>query len=279
LRETLTRVLRSYRFSRGEEAAGFLPFHATPGRRTDCDFDADAWDQGGAGALAAAGIGRVVLSRLPAIGASVLPLAEDTRPAWRAVIAVPADTGKTSLAALHAFGVRGIRFDLGAAGDSLDPLLRLAERIVPFGWHVELRLASPGAGRALAKAEWRLMQFPLAVCFSGIGRLGQGRRSDEADFLLGLLQLGRYWLKLSGNDLAPSQLKLWDELPPLARALQAVRKDRLIWGSGKQGDGGSATHLGSSLAALEKCLPHPGDQEQILVDNPARLYGFDQQAH
>ena len=70
-------------------------------------------------------------------------------------------------------------------------------------------------------------------------------------------------------------MKLWDELPPLGRALRTVRKDRLIWGSGKQPDGGGATHLSSGLSMLEKCLPHPGDQEQVLVENPARLYWFD----
>jgi predicted TIM-barrel fold metal-dependent hydrolase len=128
----------------------------------------------------------------------------------------------------------------------------------------------------LAKAEWLLMQFPLAICFSGIGRLGHASRMANADleFLLGMVKLGRYWLKLTANDLAPSQLQLWDELPPLAQALQTFRKDRLVWGSGKQANGSNATHLASGLALLEKYLPHPGDQEQVLVDNPARLYGF-----
>lgn len=279
MRETLARVLRSYRLVRSEAAAGFLSLPSIAAQKTDCDYDADVWDRGDGLALATAGIGRVVLNRLPAADASHLPLAESTQPAWRAVVAVPADTGRAQLRALHAFGVRGLRIDLGSAAnsDSLDPLLRLADRIVPFGWHIELRMAGPGAGRALAKAEWQLMQFPLAVCFSGIGRFGQGRRTDEAelDFLLGMVQLGRYWLKVSSSDLALPQLKLWDELPPLAHLLQTVRKDRLIWGSGKQPAGGNGTHLASGLAMLEKCLPHPGDQEQVLVENPARLYGFD----
>jgi predicted TIM-barrel fold metal-dependent hydrolase len=279
LRETLTRVLRSYRLARGDAAADFLSLPSTsPQQKTDCDFDADAWDRGEGLALATAGIGRVVLSRLPAADTSLLPLAESSQPAWRAVIAVPGDTGRASLAALHAFGVRGVRVDLGStAADSLDPLLQLADRIVPFGWHLEIRMAAPCAGRALAKAEWRLMQFPLAVCFSGIGRLGQGRRADNAelDFLLGMVQLGRYWLKFSSSDVTPPQLKLWDEPPPLAHLLQTARKDRLIWGSGKQPLGGGATHLASGLAMLDKCLPHPGDQERVLVENPARLYGFD----
>lgn len=277
MRDTLTRVLRSYRFARGDAAADFLSVPSASAQKTDCDFDADAWDRGSQLALAAAGIGRVVLSRLPAVDTSLLPAGENTQPAWRAVIALPEDTGKASLAALHAIGVRGVRVDLVAANDSLDPVLRLADRIVPFGWHVEIRTAAPGAGRALSKAEWRLMQFPLAVCFSGLGRFGQGRRADGADldFLLGMVRLGRFWLKLSSGDLASPQLKLWDELPPLARALQTVRKDRLIWGSGKQAEGGGATHLATGLATLEKCLPHPADQEQVLVENPARLYGFD----
>jgi predicted TIM-barrel fold metal-dependent hydrolase len=277
LRETLTRVLRSYRWTRGKTAADPISLASPLARKADCDFDADAWDRGSATTLSAAGIGRVVLNRLPAADATPLPLAEDDQPAWRAVIGKPNDTSRPTLAALHAFGVRGIRVDVGAgAATDLEQLLPLADHIVPFDWHIELRMAAPGSARTLAKAEWLLMQFPLAVCFSGIGRLGHASRTADADLklLLGLMTLGRYWLKLSANDLAPSQLQLWDELPPLAQALQTIRKDRLVWGSGKQMDGGGATHLASGLALLEKCLPHPGDQEQVLVDNPARLYGF-----
>lgn len=281
MRETLTRVLRSYGLTRGDTAPGVLSLPSIS-QKTDCDFDADAWDRGEQHALAASGIGRVVMNRLPAAGASLSPLAGATQPAWRAVIGLPQDTGKAALAALHANGVRGVRFQIGEGGsDSLDLMLRFAERIVPFGWHVEINAGAPGAGRALSKAEWSLMQFPLAVCFTGLGGFGQGRRTDDADldFLLGMMQLGRYWLKVSSNDIAPSQLKLWDEPPPLARALRTARKDRLIWGSGKQPNGDGVAHLSSGLAMLEKCVPHPADREQILVDNPARLYGFDNRDH
>jgi predicted TIM-barrel fold metal-dependent hydrolase len=274
LRETLTRVLRTYGIARGETAAGLLSLTRTA-LKTDCDFDPDAWDRGEQRLLAASGIGRVVLSRLPAMGATQLPVSDGAAPAWRAVIDLPQDTSKEALAALHAIGVRGVRFDLCTPGsDSLDPLLTFADRIVPFGWHVEIKLGAPGAARALAKAEWRLMQFPLAVCFSGLGSHRQDRHAEAFDFVLGMMQLGRYWLKLSGSDLASPQLKLWDEPLPLARALKAVRKDRLIWGSGKQPDGDATTHLPSSLAMLEKCVPNPGDREQVLADNPATLYGF-----
>jgi predicted TIM-barrel fold metal-dependent hydrolase len=278
LRETLTRVLRSYGLARGDTAAGILSFPSTGLLKTDCDFDADAWDRGEQQALAASGIGRVVMNRLPAMATSLSPLAESAQPAWRAVIDVLHDTGRASLAALHANGVRGVRFDIGGAvSDSLDPILKFADRVVPFGWHVEINVGAPGAYRALSKAEWSLMQFPLAVCFVGLGGFRQGRRANDAnlDFLLGMVQLGRYWLKLCSDDLAPSQLKLWDEPPSLALALQTVRKDRLIWGSGKQSPGDGAAHMASGLAMLEKCLPHPADREQVLIDNPAQLYGFD----
>jgi len=274
LREALTRVLRSYGMARGETAAGLLSLTKTA-PKTDCDFDPDAWDRGEQRLLAASGIGRVVLSRLPAMGATKLPVSDGTAPLWRAVIDLPQDTSKEALGALHALGVRGVRFDLDTPGrDSLDPLLTFADRIVPFGWHVEIKLGATGAARALAKAEWRLMQFPLAVCFSGVGNHRQERHAEAFEFVLSMMQLGRYWLKLSGDDLAQPQLKLWDEPPPLARALQAVRKDRLIWGSGKRPDG-DGTYLASSLAMLEKCVPNPGDRELVLTDNPTTLYGFD----
>lgn len=277
MRETLTRVLRSYGLARGESAAGLHLLSATASSQTDCDFDADAWDRGEQLALVASGIGRVVMNRLPVMGATLAPVAGMVQPLWRVVIDLPNDTGTTALLALHRRGVRGLRFAVGAEGDGLDQVLRLADRVVPFGWHIELDVGQPGAARTLAKTEWRLMQLPLAVCFSGLGAFRHGRRADDADmqFLFGMVQLGRFWLKLSGEDLTPPQLKLWDEPSALARALQHVRKDRLIWGSGRHGGGDIAAHVASGLATLEKAVPHPADREQILIDNPARLYAFD----
>ena len=174
---------------------------------------------------------------------------------------MPDDTGRAMLSALHARGVRGVRFAsaLKEAKASSTPCGSPIASCRSAGMS-RLNVGLPGAGRALAKAEWRLMQFPLAVCFSGLGVFRQGRRADDADlqFLLGMVQLGRFWLKLSGDDLTPPQLKLWDEPSPLARALQNVRKDRLIWGSGKQHGGDSAAHVASGLATLEKCRAASG---------------------
>jgi predicted TIM-barrel fold metal-dependent hydrolase len=270
-------VLRSYGLTRGESAARLLPLSATASQKTDSDFDADAWDRGEQLALVAAGIGRVVMNRLPVLGASLAPVAGMVQPLWRVVIDLPDDTGTTALLALHRRGVRGLRFAVGADSGGLDQMLRLADRVVSFGWHVELDVGQPGATRALARAEWRLMQLPLAVCFSGLGAFRQGGRADDTDvqFLLGLVPLGRFWLKLSGDDLTPPQLKLWDEPSAFACALSNVRKDRLIWGSGRHRGGDIAAHVASGLATLEKAVPHPADREQILVDNPARLYAFD----
>lgn len=275
MRETLTRVLRSYGLARDEGADGLSSLPSTA-EKTDCDFDPDAWDRGEWRELRASGFGRVVLSRLPAMDAMRSRSSIVATPVWRAVIELPRDASTTAIAALHALGVRGVRFDLGTGEtDGLDPLLKFAERIVPFGWHVELKLGAAGTERALTRAEWRLMQFPLAVCFSNLCNRGQAQRAGDFAFLSDVLQLGRFWLKLSGDELAPPQLKLWDEPPPLAHALQAMRKDRLIWGSGKRQHGDGAAHLASGLTILEKCLPHPADREQVLVDNPAKLYGFD----
>lgn len=283
MRETLTRVLRSYGLSRGEAFAGddLSSSSDQPAPRTDCDFDADAWDRGDQRSLAAYGIGRVVMNRLPAV-TQAHRQAEDTgSPAWRAAIPVPPDADRPALERLHHQGVRGARFRASASAEGLDPILRFADRVAPLGWHIELDLGATDAYHALSKAEWKLMQFPVAVSFSGLSGFKRGRRADDGDvdFLLGLVQLGRYWLKLLADDLAPTQLPLWDEPPALARALQSARKDRLIWGSGKQAAGDGSMHLSSGLAMLEKWLPRQADRDAILIDNPARLYGFDGVAH
>lgn len=282
LRETLTRVLRSYGLARGDALAAEHPAITSPvavTSRTDCDFDPDIWERGDTHALAVSGISRVVLNRLPSTTPSLSPQTHHAGGgiAWRAVIAAPERTDDDTLDTLHANGVRGLRFDIASVTSTgLDPVLKLADRIVRYGWHIELNVATLGAYRALSKAEWSLMQFPVAVCFSGLSGFRHGRRADDADigFLLGMMRLGRYWLRLTRDDLTPAQLKLWDEPSSLAAALAGARKDRLIWGSGKQAAGDGSGHISASLAVLERCIPHPADRAAILIDNPTALYDF-----
>ena len=71
----------------------------------------------------------------------------------------------------------------------------------------------------------------------------------------------------------------------LAQALVAANPDRIVWGSNWPHPGRGATRTdiappypnddGLLLNQLPKWVPDAATRKKILVDNPARLYGFD----
>lgn len=179
---------------------------------------------------------------------------------------------------LHAAGVRGIRLNLSlGGGPGLEQLPRLAERIAPLGWHVQL-LMPP---ELLARSGDMLCALPVPLVFDHFGRIAPTvpRHAAHA-VLLKLLEGGTAWVKLSGGCIV-SPLKTVEDpaLDALARSYIAAAPERVLWGS----DWPHAT----SSAGLQ---PFPDDARQvdrlaqwagseaalhrILVANPQRLYRF-----
>ena len=85
--------------------------------------------------------------------AALQRMGDDTR----GVAVIDGSESDAQLAALHAAGVRGIRLNLSlGVTNTLDDAERLAERIAPLGWHVQL-LMPPDL---LARAGERLARLP-----------------------------------------------------------------------------------------------------------------------
>jgi predicted TIM-barrel fold metal-dependent hydrolase len=73
---------------------------------------------------------------------------------------------------------------------------------------------------------------------------------------------------------------------PLAKALIAANSDRVVWGTDWPHPNSSSGHLatvvtprlaiddGRLFNQLPVWAPDPQTRKKILVDNPARLYGF-----
>jgi predicted TIM-barrel fold metal-dependent hydrolase len=230
---------------------------------TDADFDAKAWRSDGR-ALHRSGLQRLVVRELPQGEAS------DDMTAVRAVIEPPSLADRLALRRLHDQGVRGLRFRLNAACDPY-AILGWAERIVPLGWHVEVEL--PDTAR-LTDAEWVLLQVPVPTCFSGLAGFVAAREAESA-FLLELVEMGRFWLKLSGAEIAAAKPPTREALRRLVTAAMAVREDRLVWGSGPSSPSEDLQkHIETAVAALRRSLPDAASRSRVLWSNPAALYGF-----
>lgn len=187
------------------------------------------------------------------------------------------DTGITDaqLQALHAAGVRGIRFNLsfmvGVTQTMMEPL---AQRIAPLGWHMQI---NGSADKLLAVGEL-LQRLACPVVFDHMGQLPQPQGIKHPAFALyaRLLDSGRAWFKLSGAYLTSKKPDLSDS-GIVARALMGLAPERLIWGTDwphptkKEGEKPDDAAL---LDLLYEWAPTNAILHKILVGNPAKLYGF-----
>ena len=208
----------------------------------------------------------------------------------RGVAVLGADTPEAALRRMHAAGVRGARVNLETAGEH-DPaaagrrLRAVAARVAPFGWHVQVYAALPLL--AAMGAVLRDLPVPLVVDHYGLARAADGPEQPGLEVLLGLLRDGRAYVKLS----APHRISAapgMEDAAPIARALAGANPDRAVWGSdwphpgalpGAARDPGRIERFhsvddGLALRRLAAWLDDAALLRRVLVDNPARLYGF-----
>ena len=194
----------------------------------------------------------------------------------RAVISPPPGTDHSFLQGLNHQGVQGLRFTLDVDSDP-NTILGWAERIVALGWHVEVQLPNGKAGSRLTDVEWALLQSPVPTCFSGLGGFLAARDAADADiaFLVELVEMGRFWLKLSGAEIAGADIATRDALFRLVNAAMSVREDRLVWGSGPSSASvDPEKHLDTMIGMLRELLPDAASRSRVLWSNPAALYHF-----
>ena len=209
----------------------------------------------------------------------------------RGVAVIDDKTPDSDLDAMNQAGFRGIRLNLATGGTS-DPnvgrqrLQAAVERVKARGWHIQMftSLAMITAIKDLVAASPVPLVFDHfggAVAAEGVGQPG------FAD-LLELVKSGKAYVKISGAYRASTLRPDYPDAAPLARALIAANSDRIVWGTdwphpnSVAPPGGKATDVtplfqiddGRLLNQLPVWAPDAAIRKKILVDNPARLYGF-----
>ena len=200
----------------------------------------------------------------------------------RGVAVIDERIDPAELQALQDVGVRGVRMNLSlGATHSTDQLETLARRIAPLGWHLQL-LAPPDV---LASLENRLMQLPVPVVFDHLARIApsQAGRHPAHRVVLRMLDCGRAWVKLSGayivSEAGPPG---YADVDALARSYLAAAPDRVVWGSDWPHASATAGHQpmpddARQMELLAAWTRTADVLRQVLVANPAVLYGFDVQ--
>jgi predicted TIM-barrel fold metal-dependent hydrolase len=180
---------------------------------------------------------------------------------------------------MHAGGIRGIRFEFvqGRAGSADIPLFeRMIERIRPFGWHVELHV-DPDV--LIEYAAWfRALDVVSVVDHYARLQVADGLDQPAFRLLLELMARDNYWVKISGADQRTTGPWPYSGVVPFAHALIEAAPDRVIWGTNWPHSNifepGRTPNDGRLLDLMVQFAPDEAARSRILVDNPARLFGF-----
>jgi predicted TIM-barrel fold metal-dependent hydrolase len=206
----------------------------------------------------------------------------------RGVAVIGAATTRAEIDAMDKAGIRGIRVNLESGGVT-DPAAAAANLDAAVGfikdtrWHMQFyaRLA------VLAALKDRLAAMPMPAVFDHFAgaKAALGVNQPGFDVVLDLVRSGKAYVKISGAYRASDEAPGYANVAPLARALIGANPDRIVWGTdwphpGPPGKLPTDVNRpfqvddGRLLNLLAEWAPDPAVRRKILVDNPARLYGF-----
>jgi predicted TIM-barrel fold metal-dependent hydrolase len=202
----------------------------------------------------------------------------DAGPQYRGIAVIDDTVSDKDLEDLNAAGVRGARFNFGNIfGTRPDPdeFRRSLKRIEPFGWHAKVHFF----GDELLELVDLFREIKITVVVDHMGHMeaSGGVEQEAFQVLLGLMR-GRenWWVMISNGDRSSEQGHPWDDTVPFARALIEAAPDRTIWATDwphvvykkKMPNDGELVDL------LYRYEPDEASLRKILVENPARLFGF-----
>jgi predicted TIM-barrel fold metal-dependent hydrolase len=210
-------------------------------------------------------------------------------PGARGIAVLPTETPSTTLDSMETAGIRGVRINLGTAGDTnLDNarhrLKSAIERIQGRKWHVQVYAALP----VIAGLSDIVLASPVPVVFDHFGgaKAALGVEQSGFDKLLQLVRSGKGYVKISGAYRASDRPPDYPDVAPLAHALIEANPHRVLWGSDwphpdtgagrKPSDVSPLLRMddGHLLNLITTWAPDASLRKTILVDNPATLYGF-----
>jgi 2-pyrone-4,6-dicarboxylate lactonase len=197
----------------------------------------------------------------------------------RGVAVVDPAISDDELDALHAGGIRGIRFNfLKRLVDDApkDKFLEVAQRIRRLGWHVVIYFEAD----ILEEMKPFIAALPVPVVIDHMGRPDVTQGPDGADmtaFRALLDSRPDIWVKVTCPDRLDPAGEPYDDFARAVRPLVEAYPDRILWGTDwphpnmetRIPDDGALVNVIPLIAVTEEL------QRKLLVDNPMRLYWAD----
>ena len=199
--------------------------------------------------------------------------------AYKGVAMLADDVSDKELEDLNEGGVRGARFSyarhLGGAPD-FTKVKRLSEKFAPLGWHAVLYLEAEDVVENVKE----LSSLPVPVVIDHMARvkIAEGVEQKSFQLLLNFVRNEDFWIKISCAERLSVTGAPFDDVVPFAQAVIEAAPDRILWGTDwpHPNINGVMPNDGDLVDLLLKYAPDQDIRNKILVDNPARLYGWDE---
>lgn len=216
---------------------------------------------------------RVVLNAIATLG-----------DAARGIANIDSSFDESALQALAEGGMRGARFHLMKDRPGSEEHLREhLPALQKLGWVLDLHVDPPD----FLEHERFIRSLPTVTIIDHMARVRgkDGLGQPAFQILLDLLKNDRFWVKLCSFDKISStpQARVPGGLPfldmvPFAQAVIEAAPDRVLWGTdwphGNTFTPGRTPNEGDLLDLLAVIAPDERTRHRILVENPARLFGF-----
>ncbi|NDZ11930.1 2-pyrone-4,6-dicarboxylate hydrolase [Variovorax sp. WS11] len=202
----------------------------------------------------------------------------------RGIATVKRSVSNEELQALHAAGVRGVRFNFVKRLVDFTPrdeLMEIAGRVAGLGWHVVVYFEAVD----LPELQDFFIDLPTPVVVDHMGRPDVSQPVDGPEFecfVRFMREHEKVWCKVScperlsasGPPALDGERSPYRDVAPFARRIVELFPDRVLWGTDwphpnlKQ-------HMPDD-GLLVDFIPHIAPtaelQQKLLVDNPRRLY-------
>ena len=177
---------------------------------------------------------------------------------------------------MHDGGIRGVRFNfvrhLGGRPE-MAFFRKTVDRVQAMGWHLILHLDA--ADLVELDALFRTIRVPMVIDHMGRVKAADGLGQAPFRTLLNLLKNENAWVKICGAERVSSKGPPFADAVPFARALVEAAPERVLWGTDWPHPNVRWMPDDAALVDLfPRMAPEPELQYKILVDNPARLYGW-----
>jgi predicted TIM-barrel fold metal-dependent hydrolase len=177
---------------------------------------------------------------------------------------------------LHAGGIRGARFSRQSLGIALsaDAFAKAIARIRELGWYAKVQ--PEPAGFAEQAAQYEKLDVPVLIDHMGRPNPAAGKDDPSLRKVIELIKRGNFYVMLSLAEKISKAGKPWDDVVPIMRALIEAAPDRVVWASDWPHPVSTSRPPNEAdlVELLYRATHDDAERKRILVDNPARLFGF-----